>query len=186
MDLKKFSKSYIKELNQALNSINQKNLYYASRFLEHGNTVFVMGNGGSASIAEHLCCDWTKGLQDDYSVPHIHSLVSNTSLLTAISNDENYNEVFVKQLKMYKRPFDSAIFISSSGNSKNIIKAAEYAKKRDMYTLGLTGFDGGQLAKLVDVNVHVKSNNYGIIEDSHQAIMHMLSQYKKKLLANNK
>ena len=110
----------------------------------------------------------------------IVSLSSNIETITAIANDKGYENVFVDQFKIYSRKNDVLLCISSSGNSKNIIKVLQYAKKNKNITILLSGFDGGQAKKIADINIHIDSNNYGVIEDCHQSIMHSMAQYLSK------
>lgn len=150
--------------------------------LRQGGRVFVAGNGGSAAIADHLCCDFTKGIfSEKQPAIKTHSLVGSMALFSALANDVGYNNVFSEQLKMFDaNGSDIVILISSSGNSPNILRAAEYCNHRDIVLIGLTGFRGGRLLEEADINLHVKSNNYGIIEDCHQILMHVIAQYHYK------
>ncbi len=141
-------------------------------------TIYSCGNGGSAAISNHLVCDHVKGVQTDTDLhPRAHSLSSNIELVTAIGNDIGYADIFVYQLSSYARPGDVLISISSSGDSPNIVKAVEWAKQNGVGTISLTGFDGGRSAKLADVNLHVPAHNYGVVEDLHQGLMHVLAQF---------
>lgn len=137
------------------------------------NTVFIAGNGGSAAIAEHYSIDFLKqGLRTI-------CLSSNSSKITAIANDLGYNEVFKQQL-VNSYPGDILICISSSGNSPNIIKAIKYARSRSVITIGICGFDGGKLKKLVHHSVHIFNKNYGICEDIHSIFGHFLAEQLKE------
>jgi D-sedoheptulose 7-phosphate isomerase len=139
--------------------------------------VFVAGNGGSAAISDHLCCDWTKGTHTDGHPPlRTHSLASNVALLTAIGNDFGYEHVFSRQVEMLGSAGDVLILISSSGNSANIIAAADTAKAMGITTIGLTGFTGGALAARADFSLYVPYANYGLVEDCHQILMHTFAQ----------
>lgn len=154
--------------------------------LKAGNTIFVAGNGGSAAISEHLSCDWSKGTcVSGRKSMHLHSLVSNTALFTAIANDYGYEKVFSTQLEMFAKSGDLLLLISSSGNSPNILQAAHSAKKIGLKTIGFSGFSGGELKQLADVSLHISSNNYGIVEDAHQMLMHVLAQYFVKIRDNS-
>lgn len=140
--------------------------------------IFVVGNGGSAAIAEHLCCDWTKGTNcHGHPVIQSRSLTSNSSLYSAIANDYGFEHVFDTQLDFFGRSGDVLIAISSSGNSPNVLNAVERGKQLGMFVAGFTGFSGGKLAGLADASIHVATDNYGIVEDAHQAIMHIIAQY---------
>jgi phosphoheptose isomerase len=143
-----------------------------------GNQIFVVGNGGSAAIAEHLCCDWSKGTNcPGHPVISSRSLTANSALYSAIANDYGFEHVFDTQLKFFAQNGDVLIAISSSGNSPNVLNAVARAKELDMFVAGFTGFDGGKLAELADASVHVPTRNYGIVEDVHQAVMHIIAQY---------
>lgn len=138
--------------------------------------IWVAGNGGSAAISEHLCCDFSKGTK----VPGHHklrpmSLSSNLPLITAIANDISYEDTISYQVENMMEGNDVLILISSSGNSPNIVRAATAAK--DIGTIiGLTGFTGGKLMEMADIKLHIPINNYGVVEDCHQSIMHLISQ----------
>lgn len=139
--------------------------------------IWAAGNGGSAAISDHLCCDWTKGTHVTGKPPYrTQSLASNSALLTAIANDFSYDQCFSRQLEMLAQPGDVAILISSSGNSPNVVLAAETAKKLGVRTIALTGFSGGKLGNAADIHLHAPFDNYGIVEDCHQALMHVIAQ----------
>jgi D-sedoheptulose 7-phosphate isomerase len=140
--------------------------------------IYACGNGGSAAISGHLLCDFLKGIQTDTPLlPRVVSLASHLELITAIANDIGYSDVFVYQLRTMAKPGDVLMTISSSGNSENIVRAAEWAKANDVRTIAMTGFSGGRSAQLADVTLHVDAANYGIVEDIHQSMMHALAQY---------
>ena len=141
--------------------------------------IFICGNGGSASITEHFSCDHSKGVHMDtkHLRPDIVSLSSNMATITAIGNDIGFDSIFSKQIEFangYNE--DILIVISSSGNSPNIVRALEVANDKGMVSIALVGFDGGRAKELADIVVHVNSDNYGVIEDCHQIIMHSWSQ----------
>jgi phosphoheptose isomerase len=143
-----------------------------------GAGVFSCGNGGSASIANHLECDHVKGVRTATDLtPRVVSLSANVELLSAIANDMGYENVFVYQLQSQARPGDALIAVSSSGRSPNITRALTWARDHGLRTIALTGFDGGPARAVAEVAIHVNGTNYGIIEDLHQAIMHALAQY---------
>jgi phosphoheptose isomerase len=143
-----------------------------------GAGVFTCGNGGSAAIANHMQCDHVKNVRTTTDLlPRVVSLTANVELLTAISNDLGYENVFVYQLQSQSRPGDVLIAVSSSGRSPNIVRALTWAREQGLRTIALTGFDGGPARTLAEASVHVDCTNYGIIEDWHQAIMHALAQY---------
>jgi len=143
-----------------------------------GNLVYACGNGGSAAISNHLLCDFAKGIQTDTVLkPRVVSLSSNIEIITAIANDIAFEDVFVYQLKTMAKAGDLLITVSSSGDSENVVRALEWATGNRLKTVALTGFGGGRTSNLADVNIHVGGDNYGVIEDMHQSVMHMLAQY---------
>ena len=143
-----------------------------------GRQIFVVGNGGSAAIAEHLCCDWTKGTHcAGFPVIASRSLTSNVALYSAIANDYGFEHVFDTQIDFLAKRGDVLIAISSSGNSPNVLNAVERAKELGMFVAGFSGFSGGKLAELADAAIYVPTHNYGIVEDAHQAVMHIVAQY---------
>lgn len=146
-----------------------------------GAFVFACGNGGSAAIANHLQCDHSKGVRTDTDLlPRVISLSSNVEVLTAVANDRAFQDVFTFQLESQARPGDVLIAISSSGRSPNIVNALAWARQHDLRTIALTGFSGGEARKLADVTIHVECDNYGVVEDMHQAVMHALAQYVRQ------
>jgi D-sedoheptulose 7-phosphate isomerase len=166
-----FVQRYADEVHKALYTVSSD--LEEARHLMGSRRVFVGGNGGSSAIADHLACDFEKGARR----PTVN-LSSRPALLSAIANDYGYEFTLSWQLAAAKvDAFDLVILISSSGNSPNILEAASYAKSQGAKILGLTGFDGGYLKKVSDVSLHVNVNNYGIVEDVHQAIMHILAQW---------
>jgi len=174
---------YSTQLSECLATVSQENLQAAASLMQKtrstGGRVFVAGNGGSAAISEHLSCDWQKGVHlDGKKNLKVQCLTSNTSLLTAIANDYGYSESFSYQLELADlTPNDIVLLISSSGNSENISRAATLAKEKGCQIIGLTGFSGGKLKDLADVALHIPFSNYGLVEDAHQVLMHVLAQY---------
>jgi D-sedoheptulose 7-phosphate isomerase len=175
-------KDYADAVSRALLSIDWHQLNLAIAEIESARMrsarLWVAGNGGSAAIADHLLCDWVKGTFIPSETPiHVHSLVSNTALLTACANDFGYEVSFSRQIEMQAQPGDVLICISSSGNSANILAALRQASSMGLKTIGFTGFGGGEAARLADVSLHVAAHNYGVVEDCHQILMHNIAQY---------
>ena len=142
------------------------------------NQVFVIGNGGSAAIAQHFATDWSKGLYGlNKKKSNVNSLTTNSSVLTAIGNDLNFEEIYSHQIEVQGKEGDLLVAISSSGNSKNIINAIRSAQRNKMVTIGLSGFNGGELSKLVDNAIVVHSNNMQVIEDVHGIFGHLVYKY---------
>lgn len=174
--------AYLEETARAASSIDVVEIDRAASVLLdaylRGATVFSCGNGGSAAIANHLHCDHLKGVRTSTDlVPRVVSLSSSIELITAIANDVAYGDIFSFQLQSQSRSGDVLVAISSSGSSPNIVQALVWARDHGMKTIALTGFDGGNAKQLADVVIHVECDNYGIVEDLHQATMHALAQY---------
>jgi phosphoheptose isomerase len=177
-----YLRAYSRSVHEVLARISETQLQAAFDLIKdsasRGARIYVAGNGGSSAIADHLCCDWMKGTY----VPgmpslKVHSMTSNVALLTALANDFEYGKSISTQIEMLGEAGDLVVLISSSGNSPNIIEAAKVARQKKMKVLGLSGFSGGELAKIADVSLHVEAHNYGIAEDSHQILMHVLAQF---------
>ena len=175
-------KGYSDVLCTALLSIDWRQLNLAIEEIERVRKrrarLWVAGNGGSAAIADHLLCDWVKGTFIPSQPPiHVHSLVSNTALLTACANDFGYEVGFSRQIEMQAQPGDVLICISSSGNSANILAALRQAGSMGLRTIVFTGFSGGEAVRLADISLHIAAHNYGVVEDCHQILMHNIAQY---------
>ena len=143
-----------------------------------GGIVWTAGNGGSAAIANHSVCDVSKGTHVEGQAPfRMVSLAANAPLLTAIGNDISYDAVFSEPLKYYLGANDAVLLVSSSGNSANVVEACRYANEQGVPTIAFVGFKGGKLAELAKHVVHIAVDNYGIVEDMHQSLIHALIQY---------
>lgn len=176
--------AYGDEVAQAWKTIDIATIDYAAAILldaySNNARVFSCGNGGSAAIANHLVCDHVKGVRTKTDLkPRVLSLSNNVELLTAIANDMSYSEVFTYQLQSQAVAGDVLIAISSSGRSANIVGAIEWARNNGLRTIAITGFDGGAARELAEVAIHADCDNYGVIEDLHQAVMHALAQYAR-------
>ena len=177
-----FLTDYARTVAEALNSVRPSEIDRAvaelKRAIAHNNLIFSCGNGGSAAIANHLTCDCSKGIATDTTLrPRVMSLSATVELITAIANDIEYAEVFVHQLRNAARPGDVLITISSSGNSENIVRALAWARANGLVTIALSGFSGGRSTQTADINLHIAAENYGIVEDAHQSLMHIMAQY---------
>ena len=178
-----FFKNYTTKLIQTLNSINYKKLDKICKILDlamrNGNQIFTAGNGGSASIANHFLCDFNKGIKNSSNKklkPKIISLSNSIELMTAISNDMNYDKIFSFQLENYVKKNDCLILFSCSGTSKNILEAIKSAKKHKVKIIFITGFAKKNI-KNIDLHLNLNCKNYGITEDIFSSIMHMISQF---------
>lgn len=179
-----FITNYLSNLNAILSSLEagkiQQIIEVIFRAYRKGKQIFIMGNGGSAALASHFACDLGKGTLNRVYDPaekrfRVMSLTDNVAVLTAFANDLSYDDVFVQQLNNLVNEGDVVIAISGSGNSRNVIKAIGLAKQFKATTIAFLGFDGGKLKNLVDYKVIVKSNNYGVIEDTHSALTHLIA-----------
>lgn len=185
-----FIKGYLTYLSQLFVRLDTRAI---ARFIEEleiayhrESTMFIAGNGGSASTASHMANDLGMDvLKKGGSLKAFRALAltDNTSVVTAIANDDGYHNTFVNQLRIHYRPQDILIVISASGNSANVVAAARWVRERGGKVLGLVGFDGGELKELCDVLIHVDTpkGEYGPVEDVHMVMDHLVAnwlQYK--------
>jgi D-sedoheptulose 7-phosphate isomerase len=171
--------NYISILQQTMDQLPAQSIVDVICVLQQarlqGNQIFIMGNGGSASTSSHFVCDLAKSTRQK-NLPHFRviGLADNVAIFSAYANDEGYENIFSQQLVNLIRPGDVVIGISASGNSKNVVNAVVEAKKHNVTTIGFTGFDGGRLGQIVDINIHVRSNIIEHVEDIHLMLEHMI------------
>ena len=171
--------TYISLLQQTLdrlpNDLIAQVIDILHRARMNGKQVFIMGNGGSASTASHFVCDLAKNTRNN-SLPHyrVIGLTDNMAIFSAYANDEGYENVFAQQITNLVNPEDVVIGISASGNSPNVLNAILEAKKSNAITIAFTGFDGGRLGQMVDINIHVNSDIIEHVEDIHLVLEHMI------------
>jgi len=170
---------YLDEVSQLIANLPQADIQAVIKVLleayRQGRTVFIMGNGGSASTASHFACDLGKGTsQPGRPRFRVISLADNIPLMTAWANDSAYRDIFAEQLINLVRSGDVVIGISGSGNSRNITKALKRAREAGAITVGFCGFDGGRLKDLVDYCIHVKSSCIQQVEDAHLVLQHLI------------
>jgi D-sedoheptulose 7-phosphate isomerase len=170
---------YISLLQQTLDQLPRQLISDVIDVLQtarmQGSQIFIMGNGGSAATASHFVCDLAKNTRREGLPPfRVIGLTDNMAILSAYANDEGYEQVFAQQLASLIRPRDVVIAISASGNSKNVIQAIEEAQKHDVTTVAFTGFDGGRVGQIVNINIHVKSNIIEHVEDVHLVLEHII------------
>ena len=185
-DSHEYYKNYVSIKNKLLNKINKNELKNIIEEIltavKKQKNIFSCGNGGSASTAEHLSCDFSKGSCTDTNLNiKVFSLNSNVSLMTAIANDISYDDIFSYQLARFGKPNDILLLFSVSGSSKNILKCAKEAKRKKIKIISFTGFNGGKIKKLSKYNINFAANNFGIVEDCHLSIMHFISQYIRNI-----
>jgi D-sedoheptulose 7-phosphate isomerase len=171
--------SYLKGLQAMLDQLPLRDTEWLVKLLldanAEGRTIFILGNGGSASTASHFACDLAKNTISA-GVPRFRvvALTDNVPLITAWANDTAYSGVFVEQLDALVKPGDVVIGISGSGNSENVLEAIRLANARSAITVGMTGFDGGQLKELVALSIHIPHLNMEQVEDAHLILEHMV------------
>lgn len=181
-DIADFMADYGREHHAAFGKVDREAVAAAAKLFDatyrNHHTVFVCGNGGSAAIANHMVCDHGKLIGTDTKLRvRVQSLCSSNELMTAISNDLSFEDVFAFPLRAMAQPGDVLLTISGSGESPNVLKAQQTAREMGLSTVAFTGFDGGKSARRADINVHVPCQNYGIVEDIHQAIMQIIAQF---------
>lgn len=182
---------YISDVKRLCDSLDAEQIDKACGLIlekyKAGKQIFVAGNGGSAGTANHFSCDFGKNaVKGDENKPKIISISANIEVLTALGNDFSYADVFSEQMKNLFNDGDLILLISASGNSPNVLKAAEYAKKRGGKVIGFTGFSGGKLKDLSDICINIPSDSYEKIEDLHMMLAHMVVCWFKALELGNK
>lgn len=161
---------FLNSINTSLIEIDQKKLDYAQKLIfdikKKSKMIYLFGNGASATIADHLATDFTK-------INKIKSRTfNNSALMTCYSNDYGYENLFKECIKSYVKKGDLCIFISSSGESANVVNASKYCKSNKIKNITLTGFKkNNRLSKTGVVNIYVNSSNYNVLETVHQAIL---------------
>ena len=178
--VERWLKEYLKNYNQALKAITSEMLLpIISKFAQSckgEKKIFVFGNGGSASNASHFVTDFAKGVGDASGIKtRAISLNENVSLMTAISNDYSYEDVYSRQLANMAEPGDIVFTLSVSGNSPNLVKAVDWANKNDLHTIALVGGKKGKLFEIAKQSVVIDSLHYGHVEDIHMLICHIIT-----------
>ena len=186
-DIENFSKSYFDYLKNILASID---VFEIKKFIDtllnarkNRATIFFIGNGGSAATASHFANDLAFGINtsDPFKAMSIND---NVPVLTALSNDHGYEDIFIRQLKVYGKEGDVLVGISASGNSENILRAFKYAASNGILTVALTGFDGGKMKFVADQGLHIPTDmkEYGPADDAHLVIDHLVSSYLMRII----
>ena len=182
--------AYREECVQALNAVDLQAVARVGTVLiktrDAGRHVFVAGNGGSATTATHMATDLMLGSQLSDPPLRVVALTDNQAIITATGNDLDFEQIFCRQLASLAQAGDVVILVSASGNSPNVVACAQLAQSMGVTTVGFTGFDGGRLANLVDLPVHVptRMGAYGPVEDVHLAVNHMLTQFLRDSVSN--
>lgn len=180
MTIKAWLQDYTEEQKKVIDSIPfDKVAEIIEKFLDaniNKKQIFVFGNGGSASNASHFITDLAKSASEaSKNRFKCISLNECTSLITAIANDYTYEDVFVKQLENYANPDDLVLTMSVSGSSPNLVKAMEWANEKGLYTIALVGGKQGTISNMADKVVVIDSTHYGVVEDLHMMICHMVA-----------
>lgn len=175
--------NYPLKVIKALTDLPYEAVDQAVRWLEichkAGHTIWLAGNGGSAATAEHFACDLTlAGLK-------AICLTSNSAVLTAMANDNDYGQALALLLEKSLDPVDGLVAISTSGNSENIIQAVKLAKRRGLYVIGMTGKPGSELAKLSDCVLSVQTDDMQVAEDMHLMMAHLITKELKDARAEH-
>lgn len=179
MKTREFVRGYLMELVERVGEFDMEKFEKIATLVglaaAQGKQIFVFGNGGSAATASHLAADLNfvagRKLKKKFKVLCLND---NIPTMLAIANDTEYNNVFSTQLQNFLRPGDLVIGISGSGNSENVLRALRLAKAEEATTIGITGFDGGVLARIVDFSFIALGDSMQIVEDQHLIFCHML------------
>lgn len=184
MKLESFFEDYKSRLNNLLDKVDVESLEAVIKTLitafKAGQTVYVCGNGGSAATASHFQADFSFFVRYFTKFrPKVRALTDNTAIITAVGNDTSFDDIFIEQLKGNFEKGDIVICISASGNSENVIKAAQFASTREGTSIGFIGFSGGKLKEVCDISLYTpnKKGDYGPIEDLHIIYNHIIVNF---------
>ena len=179
IDFKEKITAYFSDVKSTLDKVDLEEINAAMNILMdayiRGSCVYCFGNGGSASTATHMLNDFNKGIS--YNLDRkfrFYCLNDNVAMLTAISNDLGYENVYITQLKGHLKAGDIVVAISGSGNAPNIIRAVEYAKDCGCSVIGISGYNGGKLRQLADYHMHAPIDDMQVVEDMHLIFNHMM------------
>jgi D-sedoheptulose 7-phosphate isomerase len=164
-------KNIIDEIN--IDEIERLILVLKELALSNKN-LWIAGNGGSASTASHLVTDFSKGVTNSINRLRTYAISDFTSLVTAIANDNSYDEIFSKTLELYANNGDGLLILSVSGTSKNLIKTLEIVKSKGLRLFSILGLNGSQLNSKAEVGIIINSNDYQIVENAHLIIGHLI------------
>lgn len=180
-DVEKQVRSYVRRVQSMLEALDVEAVAQATRLVlssyGQGRTVFICGNGGSASTASHMAADLGKNtVAEGRARLRVISLNDNMAWLSAVANDLGYENVFVEQMANLLRAEDVLIALSVGGDSENVVRAAEYARAHGGRVIALTGAGGGRLAERADVAVRLAGRGYGPVEDGHLILNHVFTE----------
>lgn len=194
MDIKDQPQNYLGRLERVLAAIDRGKVAVLIKkiasFNKKSKNIFIVGNGGSAATASHMACDLGKTILIDNTKERrynfrVNSLTDNVPLMTALANDYGYKYIFSEQLKNLGRKGDMLIVLTASGNSANIIQAVSTAKALGISSFGLVGFGGGKVKDLLDDILLIESDDYGLVEDAHMVINHLITDWFRNQNLNN-
>ncbi|MGG3468211.1 SIS domain-containing protein [Neobacillus pocheonensis] len=176
--------NYKKEFLETIDSLDVNVIHKIYETMEEARKnrrqIFLIGNGGSASSASHWACDFAKGVNVGESIRfRLIALTDNTPLITAYGNDAEYADIYVEQLRNLLNPGDVVIGLSVSGHSENIVRAFQYAQDQGAIVISLIGNRECRMKDFSDISLVIPSNNYGVVEDAHMYVNHVISQYIK-------
>lgn len=183
------AEDYLSKLSAALQAMDKDALGRFIRLINESigteRTVFIAGNGGSAATSSHMACDLGKtilGKSPRENRRRLRTISLNDSIpaITAWANDEAYDFVFAEQLKSLGKAGDILIIITGSGNSRNILEAAQAARELGVHTFGLLGFGGGKVRPMLDDCLLIDSHDYGVVEDAHSIVNHLVTDWFKQ------
>jgi D-sedoheptulose 7-phosphate isomerase len=181
-----FARAYFRHLGECLAAIDTASIDAVAKdfvaMRESGHRLFVAGNGGSAATASHMVCDLSNDVARKAALDEpfrVIALSDNMPILTAVGNDVSFEHVFVAQLRAWFQAGDRLLVISASGNSPNLVRAAEWVKERGGRVIAFVGFDGGRLREIADLAVHVPTERgeYGVVEDAHLVLNHVIANW---------
>ena len=187
-----FATGYLSYLKQVLDGFNVEEISTFVEILKEVRArdaqILFIGNGGSATTASHFANDLAIGTHSWDKPFRAISLTDNQAIVTAISNDDGYENIFVMQLQALMKKEDAVVAISASGNSKNLVKALDYANSNGVTTVGITSFDGGELDQIAKLRVHIPTNKgeYGPAEDAHMVLNHLVGAYLTRIVAHER
>jgi D-sedoheptulose 7-phosphate isomerase len=174
------------ELKKAFFSANEDRIVQVAReicrAIENGNKVLLFGNGGSAADAQHIAAEWVGKFQRERRPLPAIALTTDTSILTSIGNDYGFDQIFARQIRALGQKGDIAVAISTSGNSPNVLLAADAARETGMITIGMTGKDGGKLGAKVQYHLNVPHNLSARIQEVHIMLGHILCELTEENL----
>ena len=182
-------RSHLTKTIESINSLDESKLtFFVEKIMEtiaKKNTIFFAGNGGSASTASHFVNDLLTAYTYEqtaerpftYKKAKVQSLTESTGIVTGLTNDFNFDDIFVNQLRTISDAGDMLVIITASGNSQNLLNAVSYANENGIFTVAIVGFDGGKVSKMAQLVIHAKTDkgDYGPAEDVHLVINHAVA-----------